>query len=85
MPFGLGQPSAAGSGLEVINVEVASFRLGLPEAVWRIQLSVEVASCRPEPPAAGSGLEALNVVGFRALRGRLAFRFLDLGFWFLEF
>ena len=32
MPFGLGRPSAAGSGLEVINIEVASFRLGAPAA-----------------------------------------------------
>ena len=31
MPFGLGQPSAVG-GLEVINVEVASFQLGTPAA-----------------------------------------------------
>ena len=60
--------------------------------VWRIQSSVEVASCWPEPPAAGSGLEALNVVGLLALQGRLTFGIvyvgfgiLDLGFWIFDF
>ena len=42
----LGQASAAGSGLEVINVEVASFRLGAPAAGSGLQDLIKRRSCK---------------------------------------
>ena len=49
MPLGLDQPSAAGSGLEVVNVEVASFRLGAPAAASGLEDVVKRRSSKLSP------------------------------------